>query len=529
MASLIRIAVGFAVLCSLCTSIAFADDWGQEELQRLQAASQKMTVRIDELINAKIVSAEKTPAALADDGEFLRRAYLDLTGILPSVATTRAYLVNADPDKRIKLIEKLLQSPAYPTHMASTWRNVILKPTDDIQQLQNQFGLQRWLRTQFSENIRYDRLVGEFITATDSDAGPAYFYASLELKPEQLAAETSRIFLGLQMQCAQCHDHPFDEWKQRDFWGYAAFFAQLERNYNQPAGRIQTVAIRDRSIGEVTLPDTEEVIAPAFPGSDYGSDSFGGTRRQQLAVWMVARDNPFMPRRAVNWAWSHLFGRGLVNPVDDLSPQNPPSHPELMEELTKFFVKSGFDIKLLLQTIASTEAYARTSRVDTEEEVDLELFQKMAVKSLSPEQMYDSFLRVALLRDPIDQQASQFLGQQASQDRLRFIARMRTPSDNRMQFETGMPQALALMNGPPVSTATNSATSGLLQSLEAPFLTEAQKIEVLSLAVYSRYPSEDETKRFSQYLLEADEDRKSQALGDVLWAMISSAEFMLNH
>lgn len=516
-----HVPVSCAVLLLACTTVLQAQDTSAD-VSSETAKMEAMAARIDELIQARLDREKVTAAPLATDGEFIRRASLDLVGNLPTVAQTRAYLDNDAPDKRQQLIAQLLKSPAYPTHLANTWRALVLEPSDDPQRLQNEQGLQLWLRGKFSQNARYDRLVEEFLTATQGSDGPGYFYASQDLKPEMLASETSRIFLGLQLECAQCHDHPFDRWKQHDFWGLAAFFAQLERPANDNVIGLGRFDIVDRDMGEVTIPETDEVVPPSFPGSKADYASFGGTRRQQLAIWMVSRDNPFMPRRAVNWAWAHMMGRGIVHPADDMSPQNLPSHPELLDELTTYFIQSGFDLRLLLQTIAITDTYARSSEAVSDSEADPELFARMAVKSLTPEQLYDAFLKVGLLKS--DASMMQQDGQ-----RIQFVARMRTASKDRTFFDTGMPQALAVMNGPPVSTATSPDTSGLLKALSAPFLSDEQRLNVLFLAAYSRPPYPDELKRYQEFLQQADPGQQSAALGDVLWVLANSAEFMLNH
>ncbi|MBI1247787.1 DUF1549 domain-containing protein [bacterium] len=480
-----------------------------------------MAARIDALIQQRLDTENVQAAPLASDGEFIRRAYLDLVGNIPTVAQTRAYLEDNAPDKRQRLIAQLLKSPAHPTHLANTWRTLILEPTDDPLQLRNEAGMQRWLRGKFAQNLRYDRLVEEFLTATQGNNGPGYFYAAQQLKPELLAGETSRIFLGLQLECAQCHDHPFDRWKQHDFWGLAAFFAQLERPGDDNVG-LARFDIVDRNQGEVTLPESEEIVPPAFPGSTANYASLGGTRRQQLAIWVVSRDNPFMPRRAVNWAWAHMMGRGIVHPADDMSPQNAPSHPELLDELTEYFIHSGFDLRLLLETIAITDTYARSSQAVADSEAPAKLFARMAVKSLTPEQLYDAMLKVGLLKGPDE-------ALQNDGNRNQFVARMRTAGKDRTQFDTGMPQALAVMNGPPVSTATSPETSELLKALSAPFLSDQQRLNVLFLAAYSREPNQAELDRYTQFLSQVEPQQRPQALGDILWVLSNSAEFMLNH
>jgi len=498
---------------------------GAEDAAEIDPSVREMATRIDQLIQSRLDQERISPAPLADDGDFARRAYLDLVGTIPTVAQTRAYLEDDAETKRAQLIAKLMRSPAYPTHMANTWRNLVLEPTDQPGMIQSQVGLQSWLRNRFNENIRYDRLVEEFITTTRGNNGAGYFYTAQQLKPELLASEVSRVFLGLQLECAQCHDHPFDRWKQRDFWGMAAFFAQLEQQDRNQVGP-QRFDIVDRNSGDVMLPDTEEVVAPAFPGAKNDYASLGGTRRQQLAIWMVSKDNPFMARRAVNWAWAHLMGRGIVHPADDMSPQNTPSHPELLDELTTYFKSSGFDLRKLIMTIALTDTYARSSQAVAESESPEALFARMAVKTLTPEQLYDAFLKVGLLRSS-NPDASMDNPLQDPQ-RVAFISRMRTAGKDPTVFETGMPQALAIMNGPPVSIATNPETSGLLKALSAPFLSDEQRLNVLFLAAYSREPNPQELQEY-QAFLSTQQDQPAQALADVMWVLTNSAEFMLNH
>ncbi len=260
----------------------------------------------------------------------------------------------------------------------------------DPAQLGQVAGLQSWLRQQFVRDLRYDRLVAEFLSSTgDQQTGPALFYRSLEAKPEKLAAATSRIFLGLQIRCAECHDHPFDHWTQRDFWGYAAFFAQLQPDTSM---RGDTYRLVDLPSGEVTLPATTEVVAPRYPAGDRPTVEGRGTRRRQLSIWMASRDNPYLAPAAVNRVWEQLFGRGLVHPVDDLGPHNPASHPELFAELAAYFVEQAFDLQTLYRMLTNTDAYQRTSDLDGPE-TDPPLYARMAVKRLTAEQLFDSLHR----------------------------------------------------------------------------------------------------------------------------------------
>ncbi|HUE70114.1 MAG TPA: DUF1549 and DUF1553 domain-containing protein [Pirellulaceae bacterium] len=494
------------------------------------AARAAMIRQIDARIAEKLQLAGMEPAPRSDDAEFLRRVYLDLTGVVPRVAEVRAFLADVRPDKRTRLIDSLLESPAHATHLANTWRNTLLPGDLNLEQINNVVGVQNWLRQRFVENLRYDNLVSDLLVATDgNELGPALYYTSLDLDPEKLAASTARIFLGLQIECAQCHDHPFDStWKQNDFWGYAAFFARL----TQPEGGqpLQMVRrIMDRDEGEVKLPDTETVVLPKFPGGISPGEDELGTRREQLAIWMASRDNPYLPRAGVNRAWHHLFGRGLVEPVDDIGPHNAASHGELFEELTQYFVQSGFDLRELYRTLANTGAYQRSSRWTSDKEPPPELFASMAVKTLTAEQLYDSLNRV-LNRQP----QAMFPGANVASSlldprRIAFIAKMEAGGRSPLEYQAGILQALTSMNGGETSEATDPARSPLLGALEAPFLADSDRVETLFLATLSRLPADDERSLFVGHLEKSSPGEQQKAWSNILWALVNSAEFTLNH
>ncbi|MBW3600741.1 MAG: DUF1549 and DUF1553 domain-containing protein [Planctomycetes bacterium] len=485
--------------------------------------------RVDELLAARWREEGVTPATLSDDSEFLRRVYLDLTGVIPPVAEVRAFLNDDSADKRQRLIERLLASPAHATHLATTWRNIMLPAGFETGDLNSVLGVQNWLRNRFAENMRYDRIASELLVATGgSESGPALFYTALELKPEELAANTARIFLGVQIQCAQCHDHPYDHWSQEDFWGYAAFFAQLERAGGEQPG-MMNVALVDRNQGDVTLPDTEQVVLPRYPEGRLANPDEGGYRRQQLSIWLASRDNPYLARAMANRVWERLFGRGLVEPVDDLGPRNPPSHPEILEELTEFFIESGFDVRMLFRTLANTRAYQLSSRGESEEAPRPELFARMMVKSLTPEQLYDSLSQAALRNSVGMGMGGASSSRLFDPQRREFLARMQTASRSAAEFEAGLPQALMLMNGRVMVEATDSNKSRMIAALDAPWFTDEQRLETLFLAAYAREPSDAERDQFLNYIRGADENNRRQALGDVFWALLNSAEFALNH
>ena len=496
----------------------------------------EMAARIDRRLADVWQREGVSPASPATDGEFLRRVWLDLCGKIPplnsddGLSGVRDFLDSTDPDKRERLIEELLGKPTRAAHFATVWKNVMLPADVNVQRLGGDRGLQSWLRGQFADNVPYDKMVTDVLLATGAanQTGPALYYTSLQLKPEELAASTSRIFLGTQIQCAQCHDHPFDHWKRMDFWGYAAFFAQLA-----PPRRGQPVAfqVNDVATGEVKVPDTDEVVPPLFLGGETSADRGDSTRRSRLAEWLTSRENPYFAKATVNRVWAHLFGRGIVDPVDDLGEHNRPSHPELLDELSEYFVQSGFDLQRLIRTLAFTQAYQLSSKSSPTDEDRPELFARMAIKSLTAEQLYDCLGEaMRRLESPVNAQQRSFAFGGFDRNRQAFLARFRAPTQGATDYEAGIPQALTLMNGAVIRQGTDLAQSDLLKALDAPFFEDHERVEVLFLSTLARMPTAAEREQFVEYVRSggAAADRH-KALGDVLWALLNSAEFVLNH
>ncbi len=507
-----------------------ATDFAHGEEQDRAAARAAMIARIDELIEARIMAAGMQPAARSSDAEFVRRVYLDLTGAIPRVSEVRAFLDDTDEGKRAKLIDRLLASPIHATHLANTWRNIMLPGGLNLEQINNVVGVQNWLRQRFLENLRYDNFVSDLLVEVNGgDAGPALYFTSLELAPEKIAGSSARIFLGLQIECAQCHDHPFDQWKQVDFWGYAAFFARLRQSDPQAMRMGRRGSILDADSGEVKLPGTEDVVLPKYPGGAAPAKGALGTRREQLAIWMASRDNPFLPRAGANRVWWHLFGRGLVEPVDDLGPQNPASHPVLFTELTAYFVNSGFDLRELYRTLANTAAYQRTS-VWTEETVPPpELYVHMPVKTLTAEQLYDSVNRVLHRKTTSMMPGVNIESPLLDPVRQAFVARLDTRGRNALDYQAGILQALALLNGRDLAAATDPVNSPLLGSIQAPFFSDDDRLAALFLAALARPPSDEELTLCRGQLAKYAESDRAKAYSDILWSLLNTAEFALNH
>ncbi len=499
-------------------------------------SERNMAARVDALLAQGWATNKVHPAPPASDAEFLRRAWLDLCGTIPPIndddglSGIRNFLDDTGSDKRARLIERLLDKPTHATHYSNIWKNVMLPADANVRRFGGDTGFQNWLRGQFADNVPYDRMVSELLLATGAanQTGPALFYTALELKPEELAASTSRIFLGTQIQCAQCHDHPFDHWTRKDFWGYAAFFARLQQRSPRQQVAFQ---VNDADVGEVMLPETDEIIPPLFLGGESSTDDEQSNRRARLARWLTSAENPFFARATVNRVWALLFGQGIVNPVDDLGGHNEPSHPELLDELATYFVETGFDVDRLIRTLTFSRAYQLSSQSSPDEEDQPALFARMAIKTLTAEQLYDCLAEAMRRREAVATTQSAFaINRGINQNRQAFLAKFRAPTQQATEYEAGIPQALTLMNGTNIRQATDLAQSDLLVALDAPFFTDERRVEVLFLSTLSRPPNDEEREKFIQYVESGGSNGNSrQALGDILWALLNSAEFVLNH
>jgi hypothetical protein len=405
----------------------------------------------------------------------------------------------------------------------------------DLSRLGGTAQFDAWLADRFGENMPYDQLVGQLLLAEGrvSESGPLLFYAALKLNPEEIAAKTSRAFLGTRMECAQCHDHPFDEITQDAFWGYAAFFAQISR----PRGKLEMTSpvmrVHDIHSGEVMLPDTDVVVKPRLPDAeaDLAEPEAASSRRRQLVDWLTATDNRRFAQATVNRVWEHLFGRGLVNPVDDMRSDNPPICPELLDLLSNDFAANGFDLRRLLRALVLSDAYQLSSRADSDEPSQALCFARMNVKSFTADQLYDCIAVATRNEAMITSGAGESsLARFENPTRQAFIQQFRAPPGERTDYQAGIPQALALMHGTLVHGATDLSTSGLLKSLEAPFFTDEQRIETLFLATLSRQPDPQQREQMLAHVRAAESPTdKSRALGDVLWALVNSAEFTFIH
>jgi hypothetical protein len=508
--------------------------------------AQKLADRIDELIDARLTAANVVPAPPADDAAFLRRLSLDLVGKIPTSAEARKFLKDACSDKKRQAIDRLLASPGYAIHSTDVWTALMLPESDaDFQKRALQVALSGWLRRQFDGNVPYDQWVREIVAmpldnnqrnqrqfafyGNVSGDTPMAFYQSKMGKPEEIAASTARLFLGVRIECAQCHDHPFARWKREQFWGQAAFFAGVKRPGNQEGEFfIGTPLMEVQDRREMVIPGTERVAQAVFLDGKEPEWKYKTSARVTLAEWMTAKDNPFFARAAANRVWARLFGVGIVEPIDDFNDKSEPSHPELLDELARQFAAHDFDFKFLLRAITLSKAYQRGSVYPSPSQPDPRLYAVMPVKGLSPEQFYDSLVQATGYRDNVRGNTNRYFG--LGSPRGQFIEKF-AAQEKRTEYQTSIPQALALMNNRIVADATHPEKGEVLAAIaHAPFLDTAGQIEALYFAALSRQPTPEESARLIEYVEKGGPaGNKKKALSDVFWALLNSPEFLFNH
>ena len=466
------------------------------------------------------------PNAPATDAEFLRRVTLDLVGRIPTVSEVREYLDNRQPDKREQLVNRLLQSSASARHIGLFWRKTWL-PQTEIQAATND-GTDEWLAAQIQNQRPYDQMVRDFLIATDRVGGspgtglgtpivPRSFLTTNENKPENLAGALGRAFLGINLDCAQCHDHPFARWTRDQFWETAAFFATPVQ---MPESGTTKLAIK--------IPNTTRLVEPRLLANTpirWPSTRDETTGRKVLANWVTSSDNPYFARNVVNRLWAYFFGLGLVEPVDDLAGEVPTLHPELLDDLATGFIASRYDLGFLIRAIVLSRAYGLSSMGNNHQTLVLQnrYFARMPVRGLTGEQLYDSLHIAAglpLLRTDLDTP-------DRHRERTRFVAQFANIQTGHSQ--RSIIQTLTMMNGDISRQLTNPKSAPTLTSaFQLPFLDAREKLEMLFLATVNRPPTDDEWSQI-QRRLKPDDSNLESTLTDLFWALLNSAEFHTNH
>jgi hypothetical protein len=502
-----------------------------------------IAARLDKEIEQHLGKQKVPPSEPADDAEFLRRITLDLTGRVPSYQRTVAFLASTDPHKRRNLIEDLLASASYSDHFATIWRNLIVGKEELGKDRSGRDVFAAWLTEQFAKNHGWNKVVAEMLTAEGSMAkAPATVFTLAHAEngqpqPGRLADATARLFWGIQLRCAECHNHPFAQWKQNDFWATAAFFSRLrQRGGPGDNGGLAETADPGRGapvrkpkdgagsnqplpVGAIVIPGTAgakagQVVKARFLGGIEPELDKEGPFRPHLAAWATAADNPFFARATVNRWWAHFFGRGLVEPLDGFDESSEPSHPKLLDQLTREFTASGFDLKHLCRVIVSTKAYQRSSRPVKGNEGDKRAYSHMYVKPLSPEVFYDSVMVVT--------QANR--GPFKVETRANFAKAFQALPESGVadSYEQGVLQMLKLLNAPLLNRG-----APVINTLAQANKSSREAIDTLYLTALSRRPSDNEIRLMTRYLEQQSDAREGYA--GVLWILLNTSEFASNH
>ncbi|MEO8796645.1 MAG: DUF1549 and DUF1553 domain-containing protein [Polyangiaceae bacterium] len=469
-----------------------------------------------------------TPAAVADDATYFRRVSLDITGVIPTAKDLEAFLADTSPGKREKAVDAMLASPGYADHMTNVWDRILLgrevKPG-----VVDRFAFRAWLHEQFAKNVPYDQTVRSLVTATGQNSvggrpfdrteaeretneakinGAVNWFLHFDNLPD-LAGSTSRTFLGVQIQCAQCHDHKTEKWKQTDFRSFAAIFNHTKRELvdkaKTPGTRKLDVVDVDRNVrAGKNAPADSVLYQQAIPKTLDGTDLSKATnRRQALAEWMTSPKNPYFTREIVNRTWADFTGRGFFEPVDDFRESNPPVLPELMDTLAADFVRSHYDLKHLIHVIALTEAYQHADGTPGPAAgMDDKLWGHFQLQRLGPDELLDSVARATDLGAVLDKAAGENI------DKLRFAMRHQfafvfdvdETGDHHDEFDGTISQALLLMNGNLVNRGASALPLLAVGQVLKADSDDRARVRALTLRTLSRPPTDDELAKWVTFV-----------------------------
>jgi hypothetical protein len=554
---------------------------------------------IDRSLRAAWTTAGVEPAPRADDATFLRRAYVDLVGTVPLPDDTAKFLADRSPDKRAKLVDQLLESPAYADHWMNYWDDVLMG-RETRGNTVDRGAFRAWLRTRFAANAHWDVIATELITGTGQNSlggarvrGPAMqipmgampdvggetapagtvngavnWPLRYEQTPQDFGASASRIFLGVQIQCAQCHDHKTESWKQEDFRRFSSAFlhTKVRPLEEREKGAIRRVELEDQARAPARFAKNADLApliharATALDGTDVER---GAGSRKAIAAWMTAKKNPWFAKAFVNRMWGHLLGRGFFDPVDDLRPSNPGAMPELLDRIAADFSDHDFDVKHLLRTLCATEAYQLAASSSARTDPDNRLWGKFHLVPLGPEELMNAIMRVTDLETTARADGLKDLDALRREIVKQYAFLFDTDEEaDEPDYSGTVSQALALLNGALVARGSRLLPGSAIDGLTRGARSTADAIDALTVRVLARHPTPEEQERWASYVdtvtARGGERRpdsrlakpaappakgplerlgrrrpaasaRQSAYEDILWSMLNSSEFTFNH
>jgi hypothetical protein len=489
----------------------------------------QLAAHLDKFVLKKLKDEKIDASAVCSDEEFLRRVYLDLTGKIPPAEKAVAFLDSKDSKKREKLIDELLAGKDFGKYLADVWQASLLpRDSDNRRMIQYYPRLSEWLEKQFNDNPGWDKTVKEFMTVTGEvdKPSPAVYWVAHNT-PDKMTDNVTRMFMGIQLQCAQCHNHPFTDFKQNDYWHTAAFFMKVGPDGNAKAAAknkatINVVEKAGKGKRKLANPDAK-ILPPKFLNEkNEVSVKAADPLRPLFADWMTSKKNPYFGKAMANRTWGHFMGRGLVNPVDDMHDGNPASHPDLLADLTAQFVAHDFDVKYLVRAICNSQTYQRSSKAKGDNgDAGPEWYARAAIRPLTPGQLWDSLQTFVGGKGnrPVPKEKQKGIG---NNPRQQFIASYGIEDGfDPTEYQAGIPQVLRLMNAPQLNT------SPLITTLTKAHKEDAPVVEKLYLTVLSRRPTKEDYERYERYAKKSGETRDKKLAG-LLWALMNSSEFALN-
>jgi hypothetical protein len=503
---------------------------------------------IDELVFARLKKLRINPSEVCTDTVFLRRAYLDLLGIPPTPEEARRFLADQRADKRARLVDELLERPEFAEFWAQKWSDLLRNEEKQLDRKGVQIFYQ-WIRQSLADNVPLNEFARQLVAARGStyDEPAANYYRALR-DPQTRAEATAQVFLGIRMQCAKCHNHPFDQWTQTDYHRLTAFFARVHYRVveNNRKDRLdkhefdgEQVVWMDRE-GEHLHPVSKEALAPRFLGAATPTLDGDADRLKVLANWIADPKNPFFARAQVNRVWYYLLGRGLVDPDDDFRLSNPPVNPELLDALARDFVEYKFELKHLVRTIMRSRTYQASAQPNDTNREDEANFSHVVVRSLQAEQLLDAIAQATLVPQkfdgfPLGTRAGQLPGAmvpgrgKTALESDKFLRLFGKPErllscDCERSEDTTLNQALQMITGPLVNKAVAAVDNRIGRLMDAG-KTHAEILEELYLATLCRLPNDREREVLLARIDRAVDRRRG--LEDVLWALLNAKEFLL--
>ena len=506
-------------------------------------ADEPLRAAIDRELSAAWKAQKLTPAARSTDAEFLRRASIDLVGAPPTHDEAAKFLAEKDPKKRETLVDRLLADPRFAEAQANAWDLALFtRKPGNYSDTYRRPAFKEWLTKQFAGGVGYDKWVKELLLA--EQPGSEMFYVQFRGEPIEATVAVSRIFLGTQLQCAKCHDHPYDVWTQKDYYGFAGFFVRLVVQ-DTSKGNVRSFAIGEKGSGEVLFSGDAKDARPGRKGDPVKPKFLGGaelaeppvpkdykepqpkngqkmpkpafSRKEKLAEWATSPDNPYFAKAAVNRVWAQFMGRGIVHPLDDFHSQNEPSHPALLRALTDGFKAHNYDLKWLIREIVNSEAYQLSGTGESKESLP-KWFERARVRPLTAEEMVASLHAVTgTPADPKNPNANWEY----------FVRAFGEPTNGLGEFQGSLSEHLFWNNSPQVRAFVQRKKGNLTDQILTSTESWEKRVERMYLSVLNRPPTAKEREAFVSYIKR--EPKPDAAVEDAVWVLLNSSEFRFNH